>query len=230
MKIKRELINKMLRHPISFNDDDLNYLIELGLDFDDLRLCIKRIYDLNENQFRAESASNIGVLGFLNRLSNKSRKKQYYKKASGRKSEVNYKQIFAEGDSWFQFPYFVTDVIDCLNKRKDYLIFCESAAGDWFTNIIYDSQIIPALSTYKPNYFLISGGGNDLAGNDKIACMVGADTGIMKYTDINQIGDTALNNEQKQMILDSQGWITKEFYAYLWVMKAQYIFTIRQLI
>jgi hypothetical protein len=215
----KDLLNKMLKEPLSFTDDDLDNLLSHGLNFEDLRDCLKRIYDLNEEQLTKESDSNTGRLGIW---SNKARKNKYYKKIARQSRGSDYKHIFAEGDSWFQFPYFVKDVVDWLNDRDDYLIYCESSAGDWFTNILYQSQIVPALSTYGSQYFLISGGGNDLVGSDRIACMVSQNNQKSKYTDASQITDMTVTDGQKNMILHAQAFITKEFYAYLWVIKAQY--------
>jgi hypothetical protein len=216
------LIDKMLKEPLSFTEDDLNSLISHGLNFEDLRDCLARIYDLNEEQLSTESISNTGLLGTLNRSSNKARKSRYYKRIESQNRGDNYKHIFAEGDSWFQFPYFVKDVVDWLNDRDDYLIYCESSAGDWFTNILYESRIVPALSTFGSRYFLISGGGNDLVGSDRIACMVSTKPQTRKYINSSEIADPTITAEQRKLILDSQPYITKEFYAYLWVIKAQY--------
>ncbi|PKL85695.1 MAG: hypothetical protein CVV22_05915 [Ignavibacteriae bacterium HGW-Ignavibacteriae-1] len=217
-----QLIDKMLKEPLSFSDAELDKLISHGLNFNDLRDCLTRIYDLNDEQLSTESISNTGLLGILNRSSNKARKSKYYKRIESQNRGVNYKHIFAEGDSWFQFPYFVKDVVDWLNDRDDYLIYCESSAGDWFTNILYESRIVPALSTYGSAYFLISGGGNDLVGSDRIACMVSTKPQPLRYTISSQIADPTITDDQRKIVIDAQPFITKEFYAYLWVIKAQY--------
>lgn len=222
--IKEFLINKMLRHPLDFNQDNFERLLSLNLNFDDLRKCIKRIFDLNEEQLLTQSNANKGKIGYLNRLSNKARKSKFARKIKKR-NEKNDVMIYAEGDSWFQFPYFITDVIDWLNKEPHYHIYCDSSASDWFTNILYESQIIPALSTFKPEFLLISGGGNDLVGDYKLAHMISTSGNKPKYKnkqDILNTGDTKLNEKVIQSILDSQNYITKEFYAFIWVLKAQY--------
>lgn len=224
--IKEFLINKMLRHPLDFNQDNFERLISLNLNFDDLRKCIKRIFDLNEDQLLTQSNANKGIIGRLNRLSNKARKTKFARKIKKR-DEKNDVMIYAEGDSWFQFPYFITDVIDWLNKEPNYHIYCDSSASDWFTNILYESQIIPALSTFKPEFLLISGGGNDLVGDYKLAHMISTSKNRPKYKDEQDIlntGDTKLidKHETVQAIKKAQPYITKEFHAFIWVLKAQY--------
>ncbi len=130
---KAYLLNKMLRHPLEFNEKNFERLLSLNLNFEDLRICLKRIFDLNEEQLRTQSKSDTAILGRLNRMSNKARKKQFARKIKKRATE-NDLIIYAEGNSWFQFPYFITDVIDWLNKEPNYHIYCESSAGDWFMN------------------------------------------------------------------------------------------------
>jgi lysophospholipase L1-like esterase len=85
----------------------------------------------------------------------------------------------AEGDSWFDFlPG--TDIIDCLRARHKYQIQNFAKAGDTLENMILgnvvdsDGHGLPAniqralkvIQDVKPNVFLFSGGGNDVAGDD----------------------------------------------------------------
>lgn len=219
---KQELINELLHQPLLFNQAMLNELIEKELNFQDIRECIRRIYDLSEKQLEGASNPNTGMLGKLNKRSNSKREKVFNRKVVNQKHGLKYKFIYAEGDSWFQFPCFITDIIDWLNKKRGYILYSEASGGDWLTNIIYEGQYIPSLSVYRPQFFLISGGGNDLVGNNRLAMMVQKDYNYPKYSSLSDLSNTILSNDQKELIIKAQPHITKEFYAFIWIMKAQY--------
>ena len=80
--------------------------------------------------------------------------------------------ILAEGDSWFQFPICVKDIIDWLIKEDNFAVYCIAAGGDWIANIIYEEKYIEELSVHALDVFLMSGGGNDMVGGNKLAVMV----------------------------------------------------------
>jgi hypothetical protein len=220
---KNDLIDAILHYPLSFNQDMLNELISRKLSFQDIRECVRRIYDLSEGQLVETSNANTGMAGKLNSRSNKKREKIFYKRVLKQKPGTGYKFIYAEGDSWFQFPVFIKDILDWLKERKDYILYSEASGGDWITNIIFEGQYIPALSVYRPQFFLISGGGNDLVGNNRLAMMVQRNYNVPKYAGTGDIRDPSLNEEQKERIIRAQPHITKEFYAFIWMMKAQYL-------
>ncbi|MFN8254880.1 MAG: hypothetical protein U0W24_04275 [Bacteroidales bacterium] len=234
------LIDKMLKSPLEFTSSDFNELIGFYKNadgsyntnggFKDLRECVRRIYDLNELQLRETSNANNGLLGKLNRRSSHLRQKTYFKKVENQKPGKKYTRIYAEGDSWFLFPTFVKDVIDWLIKEDNYLIFSEAYGGDWITNIIYEGQYIESLSVHSPDVFLISGGGNDLVGNSRMAIMVSnLGNQTPKYNQNNPLPDDALTGEEKELIMLAQKYITKDFYSFILVMKAQYTLLFNQL-
>jgi hypothetical protein len=77
--------------------------------------------------------------------------------------------LVSEGDSWQQFPFFIQDIIDHLDK--DYLIWSLDAAGDTAENMVNSpsSEYFRALVEQKANNvagFLFSGAGNDVIGED----------------------------------------------------------------
>lgn len=220
---REELINELLHNPLSFNRNMMDDLIRQEINFKDIRECIRRIYDLSESQLEETSNANEGTMGKLNRKSTAKRIKRFNKKIKKLKHGDSYKIIYAEGDSWFQFPVFIKDIIDWLNDNEKYIVYSDAYGGDWITNIIYESQYVSALSVLRPGYFLISGGGNDMVGNNRLAIMVQKNYGKPKYSDISQITDHNLSESQKGMIMDAQSHITKEFYAFLLAIKAQYI-------
>jgi hypothetical protein len=220
---KKELIDILLHQPLSFSQEMLDELIDRKLNFQDIRECVRRIYDLSEKQLEETSNANTGLLGKLNRKSNKRRQKIFYRRVFKQKQGTEFRHIYAEGDSWFQFPYFIKDIIDWLSRRKDYLLYSEASGGDWLTNIIFEGQYIPALSVFRPQYFLISGGGNDMVGNNRLAIMIHRNYNQPKYVMASEIDDPHLSGEHKDLIIMAQPHITKEFYAFIWIMKAQYI-------
>ncbi len=111
-----------------------------------------------------------GILGDLGlNVANKIarfRRNHRYKKAIER--NPNALRIVSEGDSWFQHPL-VTDTIDHL--AATYPVYCVAAAGDTLRNITMASAGIPPVEEYiaairkhKPAVFVLSGGGNDILG------------------------------------------------------------------
>lgn len=76
--------------------------------------------------------------------------------------------LVSEGDSWFQFPFLIDDVIDHLNE--DFLIYSCDAAGDTADNmIIRNPEYMAKLADQKRNSvagFLLSAAGNDVIGED----------------------------------------------------------------
>lgn len=80
--------------------------------------------------------------------------------------------LVAEGDSWFQFPILIEDVVDQLGD--EYLVWCVSAAGDTAQNIVYGDEgtgrreYLKALREQKTRVraFLFSAAGNDIIGED----------------------------------------------------------------
>lgn len=217
-----QLLQSLLNSPLTFTPAQFKQLIDSGITFADLRACIGAIYGLNESQLRETSNANTGSLGFLNKRSTGIRQKRYYKKVNNQKAGKKYVRIYAEGDSWFQFPVFVKDIIDWLDERDNYLIYSDAYGGDWITNIIYEGQYVEGLKTHNPDVFLISGGGNDLVGNNRMGVMVDKQGNcVPKYSLQNPL-PVSIHTEEYKSIMQAQGYITHHFYAYLWVIKAQY--------
>lgn len=76
----------------------------------------------------------------------------------------------SEGDSWFQFPFLLDDVIDQLNK--DYAIFSLGAAGDLLADIVVQDELVGAIQSEQPDVVFLSGGGNDLLGGGRLATVL----------------------------------------------------------
>ena len=75
--------------------------------------------------------------------------------------------LVSEGDSWFQFPVFLADVIDQLND--DFSIWSLDAAGDTLKMISQSGEYLTALRHFRSSAraFLFSAGGNDIIGEDE---------------------------------------------------------------
>ena len=81
--------------------------------------------------------------------------------------------LYAEGDSWFQFPFFISELID--NLAEEYLIYDTSRAGDTLKNMLdannaeYLNNLTELIHLRGVNVqgFLFSGAGNDVVGTDE---------------------------------------------------------------
>ena len=90
--------------------------------------------------------------------------------------------IVAEGDSWFDYPI-GTDILDCLAEYHDYEVNKDFAqAGDTIENMAYGTRFSPLrgyrplpndiqdiladIQENRPEAFILSGGGNDVAGDE----------------------------------------------------------------
>ena len=71
-------------------------------------------------------------------------------------------RVVAEGDSWFQYPFLIEDVIDHLFDR--WAIYCVSAAGDLLRDMARQDEVTAAVLSQKPHVLLLSAGGNDVLG------------------------------------------------------------------
>lgn len=69
-------------------------------------------------------------------------------------------KIVSEGDSWFQYPTTLRDVIDHL--MVDHAILSLGAAGDKLSDIENQREIVKRIKAEKASALLLSAGGNDL--------------------------------------------------------------------
>jgi hypothetical protein len=83
-------------------------------------------------------------------------------------------RIVSEGDSWFQYPFLLEDVIDQLDDkdRYQYAIFSLGEAGDLLSDMLKEDEISEALQRENPHLLLISGGGNDMVGDGRMTRLV----------------------------------------------------------
>jgi len=70
--------------------------------------------------------------------------------------------VIAEGDSWFLYPFLVKDTIDYV--MEDFPVRSIAAAGDTLENYKNSNQLLTETADIRPEFVLISGGGNDIIG------------------------------------------------------------------
>ena len=127
--------------------------------------------------FRVNSATVIDTTGlegdriinWLNDRSRARRHQRYRNKIQGGRSFI---KIVSEGDSWFQYPILLHDVIDNLMDEENLAVFSLGAAGDHVSAIVAKAEYLDAVEQESPDYFLISGGGNDLVGGGRLATVL----------------------------------------------------------
>ena len=114
---------------------------------------------MSESDVEAENAMQIG-----NGAARFYRRNEFNRrKAKGDTSPV----LVSEGDSWFQFPFFLKETIDQLNK--DFMVWSVGAAGDTAENMVHrNPEYMKALRRQKKSVkgFLFSAAGNDIIGED----------------------------------------------------------------
>jgi lysophospholipase L1-like esterase len=99
---------------------------------------------------------------FMAALNGWSRSVRHRRYRTKRARDPNAPHLVSEGDSWFQYPFILQDVIDQLNR--DHAVFCTAAAGDMLTDMIAQDEVVTAIIAERPAAILISAGGNDLLG------------------------------------------------------------------
>ena len=122
--------------------------------------------ELVGGQFINEFTATQGTIGAFNKHSNKCPLRRFnrrIKKANQLKRKFNVgeemKTIVSDGDSWFQFPSFITDITDHLSHMKTYYLFVEQKGktdsvkmhtykiislglgGDWIQNMFAQDRL-----------------------------------------------------------------------------------------
>jgi hypothetical protein len=103
--------------------------------------------------------------------------------------------LVSEGDSWFQFPIFLEDVIDQLFGT--FSIWSVDAAGDTLQNMVLDNaEYLNALREHgsQVRALLFSGGGNDIVGEDASGKSVISQ--IVKHFEPGRIADWYIDTEE----------------------------------
>lgn len=117
-----------------------------------------------ESGEEARTRGELG-LGILNTWYRTRRHRLFRKR---RKDSPEMPVLLAEGDSWFEYPIFLRDVIDVLSAR--YNVRCLSKAGDEMVDIREDMEHLSELQDLSDDRVevaavLLSAGGNDMVGD-----------------------------------------------------------------
>ncbi|MDW9414240.1 peptidase C14, caspase catalytic subunit p20 [Sinorhizobium meliloti] len=111
---------------------------------------------------RARSAALLNSANFISRL----RRQAAFHNRIG-SGDYKGPVIVSEGDSWFQYPFRLMDVIDQLMKH--YAVFSLDAAGDTLSNMLKQTEYMDAIENTGASIFLFSGGGNDVVAGGNLA-------------------------------------------------------------
>ena len=192
---KKELIEKLLANTILHEE---LATLRKDIDADDLSFIIQKIYDLNET-YIFKLAALESMLEKLNAIKNAQRNQVFSKKIRAGFRDLNDKShimVLAEGDSWFNYPIILTDIIDRINMDKDLAVYSIASGGDWLLNMLTGREYVEELSISHPDWFLISGGGNDLVGSRRLATILQPDGGSVEYQK-NGWAQSLIDNAEK---------------------------------
>lgn len=107
------------------------------------------------------------IVNSLNSRYRKKRNKAYRKRIEDGWTGL---RIVDEGDSWFQYPLRLLDIIDFL--ADDHAVYSLSGAGHTLDDMISQNEVLTTLSREKADVFLLSAGGNDLFQNGNIRNLI----------------------------------------------------------
>lgn len=229
---KSELIDALLANRISLAD--LVALREVVHEHE-LSLIIQKIYDLNRSQVNKIAALE-NMLAKIDAFKNSQRNSRFEKiiKNDFRKDKKN-KVILAEGDSWFNYPVILSDVLDWIGMEKNMTVYSLAEGGDWLLNMLSARKYVEQLSVIHPDVFLISAGGNDLVGRSRLAAMVQPEPTSQEQEHsewAKLLISTARNRPvpiaeyKKERFERGIQYISKDFYALLMFFHLQYYFLI----
>ncbi|WAJ28458.1 GDSL-type esterase/lipase family protein [Antarcticirhabdus aurantiaca] len=106
------------------------------------------------------------VLNSLNAIDRWRRHQRYRRKIAGWTGP----RIVSEGDSWFQYPFLLDDVVDHLQDA--FAVFSLDGAGDTLVDYLKQDELVGAVLAERPDAVLLSGGGNDLLGAGRLKHVV----------------------------------------------------------
>lgn len=123
----------------------------------------KKVVAANEIEELQVQAAVAGTL--VNAFARLRRRKRF----EARLGETSVPILYAEGDSWLQFPFLIEDLVDHLST--EYRVWCTSEAGDTLESMVfrkpeYLKQLHHLMVDQKleVSAFLFSGAGNDVVG------------------------------------------------------------------
>jgi hypothetical protein len=225
------LIDKLLENNLSPQE-----LLELAVivTAEDLSIIIQRIYDLNEKYILTLSSVD-GLLRTLDDLKNARRNQLFRKKIKNGFRQGGNKVILAEGDSWFNYPIILTDIIDRISMEKNMAVWSLASGGDWLLNMLTARHYVEELSVLHPDVCLISGGGNDLVGSSRLAAVI-EPRKCNEYQknkwaqDLITKANTQYVSFNKPAFEEGVCYLSKDFFALLMFFHLQYYFLISHIL
>lgn len=172
------LLDSLWIHPESFiNSNDKNWirLNEHLKDIDAIQLneLIHSVYNGSNSFLLNRSTADQGFIGTLNKEAEGKKQKKFHRKIrAGFRDSVLHpdnKIVMVEGDSWFEYPVFLKDITDHLEKEPNLAIYSLAFGGDWISNMISTLNYEYEYVKIKPDVFIISGGGNDIVGDYRLS-------------------------------------------------------------
>lgn len=191
-KLTLEELNRKLADPNIPDSELAEYFVSKEMDagpFDAaLEFNTEKVQLPATPEGRAKSAAMLNGANFMSRLR---RQSQFHNRIGSGTYEGPV--IVSEGDSWFQYPLLLLDVIDHL--MKDYAIFSLDAAGDTLANMFRQAEYMSAIEQTGATIFLFSGGGNDLvAGGNLAAHLVDFDPALPPEQHLRPTFDQVLDD------------------------------------
>lgn len=147
-------LERRLLDPDVLDSEIRPYLVENGAAGEAFRPVVQA----DPNRVRQPETEAAVALASLNGLDRWRRLRRYRR----RSQDGAVVRLVSEGDSWFQYPFLLTDVIDWL--AGPYAILSLDAAGDLISDMVRQGELVTAVVQERPRAVLLSGGGNDLLG------------------------------------------------------------------
>jgi len=201
----------------------------------ELSLIIQKIYDLNRSQVNKIAALE-SMLAKIDGIKNSQRNGRFEKiLKNGFRKDKNNKVILAEGDSWFNYPVILSDVLDWIGMERNMAVYSLAEGGDWLLNMLSARKYVEQLSVIHPDVFLISAGGNDLVGRSRLAAMVQPEPTSQEQEhsewaklliSIARNRSVPIAEYKSERFERGIKYISKDFYALLMFFHLQYYFLI----
>ncbi len=179
--IVSRLMDSLWIHPSSFiNHDDPNW-IRLNQHLENVNILqlndlIHSIYFGKSSFLLNKSHADQGFIGTLNHSADSKKLDEFHKKIRKGFRDDNLhpdnKVVMVEGDSWFEYPVFLKDITDHLEKEPNLALYTMAEGSDWISNMISNFQYEYVYKKIKPDVFLISGGGNDFVGDYRLSAFI----------------------------------------------------------
>ncbi|HSU26972.1 MAG TPA: hypothetical protein VLJ68_01215 [Chitinophagaceae bacterium] len=228
---KQAWIEKLLNNRITIADLDA---LKGKINAEDLSNIIQRIYDLNEKYILKLSTIE-GAIRKFDDIKNAKRNKHFTGKIMSGFRDASKKErkiILAEGDSWFNYPVILTDIIDWVSMEKNFAVYSLASGGDWLLNMLTARHYVEELSLLHPDVFLISGGGNDLVGSSRLAAIVEPGGKSNEYDfspwakKLIDRANTDFVEQDKDKLMSGLSFLSRDFFALLMFFRLQYYYLI----